>query len=338
MNSWNYVKNLQNGWNLGNTLDCRASKENPTPQEQETAWFNPITTEPMIKAIKDMGFKILRVPVTWSWQFNKQTYKINAEWMKRVNDVVDYGINNDMTVILNLHHENWQFPSEENYPTAKKILISLWQQIADNFKKYENNLIFEAMNEPRKEGTPHEWNGGDEEGRNVVMKLNQHFVDTVRATGGNNKTRMLMVPSYAASGDEAAIKDFKMPNGENLIMSIHAYTPNDFALSDDYSQNMWTQEQEHIIDELFERINKYFLSKNIPVIMGECGARKKGDNEKDRANWAKYYTKKAKEYGVPCLWWDNGRITEWEEKGEIFGILNRKELKCEYPLIVKDFL
>jgi len=334
-----FVKNLGVGWNLGNTLDSspeRKTMEFPTPTEQETAWGNPVTTEAMIKAVKDAGFTIFRVPVTWCYQFD-ENYCINKAWLNRVGEVVDYGIKNDMTVILNLHHEKWHFPSEENYPTASKIMKTVWTQIASHFSDYGNNLILESMNEPRKVDTEFEWNGGDKEGRSVVMKLNQDFVDTVRALGGNNATRFLLVPNYAASCEEIAMSDFVMPNGENIIASLHGYIPWDFALSDQHDINNWTEERKEAIDDLFRRIDKYFISKGIPVIMGECGARKKGDNATARAEWARYYAAKARENGIPCIWWDNGYI-DGSEKTEVFGLLNRQTLEWGFPEIAQAFV
>ena len=335
MNALEYVKNLGTGWNLGNTLDAHP-KCDDSPLGQEQAWRNPITTEAMIKMVKDAGFDIFRVPTTWCKQLD-ENHRIKPEFMARVKEVVNFGYNNGMTVILNLHHEDWHFPTDENFPAATEILQKLWTQIATEFGEYDDRLIFEAMNEPRKTQTPVEWTGGDEEGRRVVMQLNQIFVDTVRATGGRNATRMLMVPNYAASCAEVAMADFVMPRGENIIMSLHGYIPYDFALGDDHSLNKWSPELEEPIDELFTLIDKYFISRGIPVIMGECGARKKHGNAADRAKWAAYYAKKAREYDIPCVWWDNGYL-EGTEKTEVFGLLNRHELKWEFPEIVQAFL
>ncbi|MCL2225878.1 MAG: glycoside hydrolase family 5 protein [Defluviitaleaceae bacterium] len=336
MTTFEYVKNLGQGWNLGNTLDSVLRQGETKPQE--TAWGNPKTTQEMIRTVKDAGFEIFRVPVTW---FQKTggapDFTINKEFLSRVKEVVDYGINIGMAVILNLHHENWHFPSEENFPAAKERMKKVWTQIANYFADYSEKLIFEAMNEPRKENTDVEWTGGDEEGRRVVMKLNQVFVDTIRATGGKNATRMLLVPNYAASCNENAMEDFIMPKGENIIMSLHGYVPWDFALGGDHKKNIWSEAEQPEIDHLFARVQKYFLAKKIPVIMGECGARKKYDNAACRAKWAAYYTAKAREYGVPCCWWDNGHL-DGSENTEVFGLLNRDTLQWGYPEIVKAFV
>ena len=338
MTAFEYVKNLGAGWNLGNTFDSIMRRKNDK-RPHETAWGNPLTTKMMIKAVRDAGFELLRLPVTWYQEMtDAPEYTIDAKFLARVKEVLDYGIELGMTVILNLHHENWLFPSDENFPDAKARMEKVWTQLANYFGDYSEKLIFEAMNEPRKIKTDVEWNGGDEEGRRVVMQLNQVFVDTVRKTGGKNISRMLLVPNYAASSTENALQDFVLPVGENIIVSIHAYIPYEFALSDDHEKNSWNEQDKADIDNLFARIDKYFISKGIPVILGETGARKKRDNACDRAEWAAYYTSKARELGIPCCWWDTGHPENEAEGSEVFGLLDRETLKWAYPDIVKAFV
>jgi len=337
MTAQDYVKTLGTGWNLGNTFDAVYREGNPTPIQQETAWHNPVTTQAMVQLVKDAGFDIFRLPVTWFQQLGPTPdYTVNPAWVARVEEVAKWALDLDMTVILNVHHENWHFPTEENYPKAREILTNLWAQIANHFGDYDK-IIFESMNEPRKVGTPVEWTGGDDEGRGVVHKLNQDFVDTVRATGGKNAKRWLMVPTYAASSDEPAMAHFTQPNGENIIASVHAYTPYDFALSDNQSANQWGEEWEKQIDSLYARIDKYLLQKGYAVIMGECGARNKGENVEARVKWARYYKTAAKQHGIPCVWWDNG-IYVGPDNSELFGLMDRKDVRWQYPSVVDAFL
>jgi len=342
MNPMEYVKKLGFGWNLGDTLDARVKKEERgdlTPLKQETAWFNPVTTKEVLDMVAKAGFTVFRLPVSWAdFIGDAPEYKIREDFMERVCEIVDYAFENDMTVIVNLHHEDWHFPSHENYPAAGEKLKAVWTQIAEVFKPCCDKVIFEAMNEPRKVGTDVEWNGGDAEGREVVAKLGHDFIKAVRATGGNNITRMLMVPLYAAAGAEEAMAGY-VPSGDpNIIVSVHAYTPYLFALGNDYAHHEWKPaEMEKDIDQLFANLDKYFLSKNIPVILGEMGARRRGDNLKDRVAWAKYYATTARKHHVPCIWWDNGRCDgpdEWEK----FGLLDRKKMEWAFPELVKAFL
>ncbi|MCL2356028.1 MAG: glycoside hydrolase family 5 protein [Defluviitaleaceae bacterium] len=340
MTASEYVSKLRNGWNLGNTLDSLPDEgEDFSPVGQETAWDNPKTTQKMIQAVKDAGFDFLRVPVSWCTQTGgAPDYTIKEAFFSRVKEVVDYGIDLNMNVILNMHHEDWHFPSDEKYVKAR--MTATWTQVSEFFGEYGQELMFETMNEPRQVGTDVEWIGGDEEGRRVVMQMNSDAVCAIRATGAKfpqNVSRKILVPTYAASSANEAIADFSPPDDENIIVSVHAYIPWDFALSDDHANNRWTESLQGEIDELFERLDKKFLSKKIPIIMGECGARKKYDNEDDRAAWAEYYTKVARKYGVPCAWWDNGYLSG-DEKTEVFGLLNRRTLEWGFEKVVKAFV
>lgn len=191
------VKEMKIGWNLGNTLDSTSTSIGAVV---EMAWGNPKTTQEMIDAVVDQGFNVIRIPVSWGGQMGSApAYNVLPAWMDRVQEVVDYAYSRGVYVIVNIHHEDWHFPSEENKDAAAEHLAALWTAIATRFRDYDEHLIFEGMNEPRKIGTSVEWNGGDKEGRDVVNYLDQVFVDAVRATGGNNTIRNLMVPGYAAS-------------------------------------------------------------------------------------------------------------------------------------------
>lgn len=337
ISSWDFVKDLKFGWNLGNTLDGMSNEKSASPMEHETAWRNPVTKAGVAKLLKDTGFGILRVPTTWTKHMGEAPgFVIESAWMDRVKEVVDYGISNGLYVILNLHHENWHFPSYVNYDDAKMRLVKVWEQIAEKFKNYDEHLIFEAMNEPRMNRTEFEWTGGTHESREVINKLNAAFIETVRISGGNNAFRQLMIPTYAASPDETALKDMTVPEDKNIIISVHAYTPYLFALSEE-GVKLWSADNPNDtkdIDSLFDRLNRYFLSKNIPVIMGETGAMNK-DNIESRVAWTKYYAQKAKSYGVPCVWWDNGLF---EGKGELFGLMDRNNFTWKFPDIVEAFL
>jgi len=192
------------------------------------------------------------------------------------------------------------------------------------------------MNEPRMKGTPQEWTGGNPEAREVINKLNQDFVDTIRNSGGNNPYRHLMIPTYAASSDPKTWKDFVIPDDDKVIVSIHAYIPYNFALNkngtDKWSPTNRNDTRE--IDSLMDNLYNTFISKGQPVILGEFGAMDK-NNLEDRVAWAKYYVQKAKEKGIPCIWWDNGAFTG---SGELFGLLDRRTLEWKYPEIVEALM
>lgn len=326
-----FVKNIKIGWNLGNTLDCTGSWIN-NDLDHETAWGNPKTTEEMIKAVKKAGFNAVRIPTSWGEHLDSKN-NISKEWLDRVQTVVDYAYKNDMYVILNTHHEGWWFvPSKDSKETSERF-TSIWKQIAERFKDYDEHLIFEGLNEPRTEGSAKEWSGGTAEERKVINKYNKLFVETVRKSGGNNKLRYLMITPYAANIDGPAINDLEVPDDSRVIISVHAYRPYNMALNTGSTVSSFTDNDKKELDSMFKGLNDKFISKGVPVIIGEFGSLNK-KNDDERAKLAKYYVSAAKKAGVPCFWWDNGN----DGSGEAFLLLNRKTAKMEHDKIVKALM
>lgn len=318
------VKEMKIGFNLGNTMESTIGENNLEPYRYETGWGNPLTTESAVQSLADAGFNVFRLPVTWGEHLSGDgSCTIDPAWLDRVNEIVDYAIDAGMFVILNTHHEEWLFPDEAHFEENREQLTKIWEQIADRFGGYSEKLIFEGMNEPRKRGTIHEWNGGDDEGQQVVNRLNAAFVETIRKSGGNNAKRCLMIPTYAASSTEKAIAAMDIPeNDDRIIVSVHAYIPYNFALADNNFTDYWSSSGPSCtadIDNLMYTLKAYFLDKNIPVVIGEMGCVNR-NNPENRADWAQYYISKAHEYGIPCVWWDNGAYVG---SGELFGIFSR---------------
>lgn len=318
------------GWNLGNTLDATGG----SGVTQETSWGNPKTTRELIQGVKDAGFNAVRIPTTWEKQMDENNV-INAEWMARVKEIVDYAYDLDMYVILNMHHEEWHQPYADKQEEISAKLTTCWTQIAEEFKGYDQHLIFEGMNEPRWKNTQFEWNGGNDEGRQVVNHLNKVFVDAVRATGGNNQYRFLMVCPYAANSSEDALAALELPDDDRLIVSVHAYIPYSFALQNPGSDK-WVASKPNCtneIDTLAEVLDRLFISKGQAVIIGECGAMNR-QNEEYRAAWAEYYFSTFKKIGVPCFWWDNGAFMS----GETFGLFDRYNNVPRYEVLIKAMM
>ena len=314
ISSWELVQEMSVGWNLGNTFDATGD----LGLGNETAWQPNTTTEDMIKLLHDTGFDVFRLPVTWDSHMD-ENYNVDPEWMARIHEVVDWGINNGMFVILNTHHEEWYFPTEEDEAQDIEQLTALWKQIAEEFKGYDEHLIFEGLNEPRKRGTNVEWNGGDNEGQLVVADYAKAFYDTVRATGGNNEKRHLMLTGYAASSSRNALEQIWLPeNDDKVIVSVHAYLPYSMAL--DINGTDKFDENNTEIDSLFYNLKDLFLSKNIPVIIGEYGTVNK-DNLEDRIACAEKYIGYGAENHVPMIWWDNNAFFG---NGENFGLMGRE--------------
>lgn len=311
------------GWNLGNTFDCYDS--NHTKISTETSWGNIKTTEEMINGIKDAGFNAIRIPVTWGEHMDGNV--IQTEWLDRIQEVVDYAYNNNMFVIINMHHDDyiWFNPAESEYSQDSQKLISIWEQISERFKDYGDRLLFEGMNEPRTIDSKNEWMGGTPEERAVINKYEQDFVNTVRASGGNNSERTLIITSYAASAETAAIDDVIIPDDKNIILSVHYYAPWKFSegIDSDFTDNGKSE-----LDNKFAELKEKFIDKGTPVIIGEFGCVNATDNA-TRAEYYNYYISSAKANGIKCFVWDNGKSS-----GESsFGLFNRGNLSWNEEIL-----
>ncbi|MBC3757176.1 glycoside hydrolase family 5 protein [Hyunsoonleella sp. SJ7] len=316
ISSFEIVSEMKIGWNLGNSLDA----EGPT----ETHWGNPVTTKDMIDAIANRGFKTIRIPVTWRFhQGPSPNYTVSKAWLDRVEEVVNYARANNMYVILNTHHEDtWIIPTYTKANEVKNRLSKLWTQIATRFRNYSDYLIFETLNEPRYENTPQEWTGGTAEGRDVVNQYHQVCLDAIRATGGNNISRHVMISTYAASTFPVAINALKIPNNDDkAIVSLHSYFPFPFTLGG--TDTTWgTNSDKQALDAEMDKIKAKFIDSGIPVVLGEWSSGNL-NNLSDRITHAAYYANAAAQRGMPCVWWDNGKIGVSKDD---LGIFNRRNL------------
>lgn len=329
------VAEMTVGWNLGNTMDAT----NGSGIGSETSWGNPKTSPEMIETIAAYGFDLLRIPTTWSNHIIDDKYTIDPDWMARVKEIVDYAFENGMYVILNTHHEeSWQKPDYEHLDAVKAEQAALWKQIAEYFKDYGDHLVFEGMNEPRVQGSENEWNGGTPEGRDCINQLNQNFVDTVRATGGNNSTRLLLITTYAAASSAGAYAGYVFPEDANIGLSLHAYTPYKFTY--DSKGESWNTAEykpaiQNEINSVMNEMVRFSQKGDVPVIITECGSVTKklnGElNFEEVGKWAQGYMDAAKKRHMPCIFWDNGAF---KSTGENFGLLNRKTLTWYYPDVI----
>ena len=315
-----FVQCLGPGINLGNSFDVTGAKKyrpEGTVTDYETFWGNPPTTRELFRMIYERGFRTVRIPVSWGEHLDNEG-NIDAAWMARVTEVVDWALNEKLYVILDLHHEAWLIPTEEHEPHTTEILESLWRQIAENFKDRGEHLIFEGMNEPRLENSPEEWTSGTPELQQVVNRLNQTFVETVRAVGKENSTRFLMVPAYCSISEREALEALELPEDPRLIVAVHAYLPYHF-IHDETGEVRWDvndPEDTKKIDELMDNLDELFIKKRIPVVISEFGCHKK-PTEEERLAWASYYVGSAAERGIPCLWWDNGKNSRVMDRSKL---------------------
>lgn len=298
-----------------------------------------MTTKAMIQDVKDMGFQTIRIPVTWSIHCDANGV-VDPSWMARVKEVVGYAYDLGMYVILNSHHDNRYYDlggcaksaqlREENIGRMQ----FLWRQIAEAFQEYDERLIFETLNEPRNEGSLWEWIGGTKAERRVLFQLNREIVDTIRAAGGSNRTRYIMIPGYAALSSKRILEEMDIPEDDRVIISVHAYSPQEFAFSGTGS-GVFDDRDRRELDQLFALLNDTFIQRGIPVIIGEFGAVNKA-NPEDRCAWADCYVRGAKQYGIACVVWDNnaGEGTGSEK----FGLYNRSERSWYYPELAKAYV
>lgn len=311
------VKDIKVGWNLGNSLESYDT--NKTGIATETGWGNPKTTEELVKSVKNAGFNAIRIPVTWGEHMDGDT--VQTEWLDRVQEVIDYAYNNGMYVIMNMHHDDyiWFNPTEEEYAGDSARMKKIWEQVSARFKDYGDRLIFEGMNEPRSIGSDNEWMGGTAAERAVVNRYLQDFVDTIRASGGNNAERSLIVTAYGACAEEVSMNDIIVPNDEHIIVSLHYYAPWKFSSGE--TTNFGSTEKSEL-DAKFDSMKKKFADKGIPVIIDEFGCVGIADDNV-RAEYYSYYISAAKARGIKCFVWDNN-VAKGKDG---YGILNRTSMK-----------
>ncbi len=309
---------------MGNHFDAYANGV-----ASETAWQGKKATQATFTGLKEKGFSSVRIPVTWMGHIGEAPdYVLDEEWLNRVYEVVGFAENAGLNVILNTHHDedhgeadghHWQnlkgaVDSEEVNKQVKEEIAAVWTQIAAKFKDKGSFLMLESFNELI---YGDEWASkkDDEKRCNVINEWNQVFVDAVRATGGNNATRWLGVPGYAASPNY--LKYLTVPNdpAKKTMLAFHCYDPYDFTIGDKQLAN-WGhtgtayKSGEEEIKTLFNSIYTNYIAKNIPIYMGEFGCSMR--NKSDAKAWAyykyylEYFVKAARVFGIAGFLWDNG--------------------------------
>ncbi|MCW0484534.1 glycoside hydrolase family 5 protein [Gaoshiqia sediminis] len=313
------AKQMHVGWNLGNTLEAICG---------EDAWGGGRTSQTLIDSVKAAGFNTIRIPVAWFCHSDTITSEIDADWIARVKDVVDYCICDSLYVIINMHWDNGWLENRidvANQPKVNERQYAYWTQIADYFKDYDEHLLFAGANEP---------NASDSVGMSILLSYYQTFVDAVRATGGNNSSRTLIIQGPETDMEKTCKLMNVMPKDkidDRLMVEVHYYTPFQFCLmqkdadwggvvyywgKNNHSEtepdrNASWGEEGHI-DSLFSEVRKKFVDKGIPVIIGEYGAFKRTLNSpSDQAlnsasveYFNKYVVKTAISNGLIPYYWD----------------------------------
>lgn len=311
------------GWNIGNTLEAIGG---------ETAWNNPQVSNELIQLVKASGFDAIRIPVSWNQHANPDTAEINASWMERVEQVVQYCIDNDLPVILNIHWDGGWLEDKVTLEHQEQVNArqkAFWQQIATHLRDFDERLMFASANEPAVEGSAQQA---------VLMSYHQTFIDAVRSTGGKNAYRILVVQGPVTDIEKTSELWKQMPVDtleERLMMELHFYTPYQFTLmtkdegwgkqfyywgegnhspSDTERNPTWGEEAD--VARLFAMVKTQFIDEGIPVVIGEFAAIRRDSlsgealqlHRQSRADYLKYVVQQCRNNGLVPFYWDTGGL------------------------------
>lgn len=310
------------GWNIGNTLEATGG---------ETAWGNPKVTKALLDFVKQSGFNAIRIPCSWNQNLaNNSTAEIKIEWLNRVKEVVQYCVDNDLYVIVNIHWDGGWL--ENNCTAAQKEANNakqkaFWEQIATQLRDFDEHLLFASANEPNVDNATQ---------MTVLTSYHQTFIDAVRSTGGKNTYRTLVVQGPSTDIEKTNKLMGTLPTDKvagRMMVEVHYYTPYNFCLMDkdadwgkmfyywganyhttpDLTRNS-TYGEEAELDSQFKAMKTQFVDKGIPVLLGEFGAIRRTNLTGDalslhlasRAYYLKYIVKQAKANGILPFYWDAG--------------------------------
>lgn len=331
-------ENIKMGINIWNTME--------TP-DGETGWGNPLITQNLIDTLKKAGFNAIRIPCQyWVSHANHATGEIDAVWLDRIKEVVQYCVNDGMYVLLNDHHDGFMDCSATGVKldSIKAIQKAIWEQVATKLRDFDEHVMFASSNEPDATDLPTSTNLHD---------FHQIFIDAVRSTGGKNAYRTLVIQAPSTSLDLANYFSTDgipgMPTDEvsnKLILEFHWYSPSNFCLltgdaswgkewrywganfhsTDDLERNSTPGAEEGWMEDQMEFANKNFVAKNIPVLIGEFGVENHAVNIignptdsilslNSRAHFFKSIVQMARANGVSTFLWA--------------GVIDRQTLKID---------
>ncbi|MFE9445055.1 cellulase family glycosylhydrolase [Streptomyces sp. NPDC006602] len=312
------VAAMQPSWNLGNTLDAIPD---------ETSWGNPKATRELFETVRAQGYRSVRIPVTWTdHQSATAPYTIDATYMSRVKQVVDWALADGLYVVLNVHHDSWQWISK--MPTDHDNVLARfnagWTQISSTFRDEPRTLLFESVNEPSFD------NATDAQKMQLLNELNTSFHKVVRSSGGGNTNRLLALPTPACTPSQPFMDDLSTTIGalhdSNLVATVHYYSWYPFSVNV-AGGTRYDENAQKDLNEAFARMHDTFVAKGIPVYLGEYGLLGYPDDNHpsriERGEALKYYEHigyAARVAGVTTALWDPG-----------FAYLNRETLQWRDP-------
>lgn len=344
LNGSQLVADMGAGWNLGNSLEA---SNNGIPSE--TAWGNPVVTQALIDRVKAAGFKTIRIPVSYLGKIGPgPNYTVDASWLNRIQEVVNYAYNRGLYVLINMHGDgyktvngSWLICDSSDQTTIRAKYQKVWQQVATKFQSYSEHLIFEAMNEE----FDGQYGNPTQPCYSNINAYDQIFVDTVRKSGGNNSSRWLLVAGWNTNIDYTVgnygfvlptdqYRSSSVPSNEQRIMiSVHYYDPWDFTGDESGTITQWgpnatnpsktsTWGQQDYMDGQLKKVHDTFVARGYPVFVGEYGAIDKTSfdsaNSRYRADYVHTLVSDAKKYGAATAYWDNGANGQYG-----FALFNR---------------
>lgn len=361
------AREMAPGWNLGNTMEGINWRTNVAPIDEnygigtETNWQSTKTTADIIRYVKAQGFRSIRIPCGWRCGHisDAATHTIDAAWMARVKEVVDYCINEGLYVVLNDHYDGGWIQDRQNIEATgekkeeiKSVLANIWTQIATAFRDYDEHLLFAGLNEP---------NAETQAATNNLVEYEQVFINAVRATGGNNEKRILIVQGPNTDIDKTcdylAGKMPEDPTPDRLMVEIHYYGPWQFwgMEKDEWwgkvfyywgqgnhvegSVHNATTGEEDYMEAQLEKMKTRFQDKGYPVYIGEFGANWRtitgaGESqEKHNASIKCHYKtliQKSMERGMVPVVWDTNYLGS-----PSMTIIDRKNLKIHNPYMME---
>lgn len=329
----NYLQKMSPAINFGNTLEAI-----PT----ETSWGNPKPTDAYFKAVRAAGFRSIRIPVAYT-QYLDKNQKIDPKWMVHVTEVVRMATRAGLYAMINIHWDGgWMQPTYAKRDAVSAKLAKLWTQIATNFRDFDGRLLFAGTNEVMVDG---DYGPPKPEYAEVQNGYNQTFVSAVRATGGKNKTRWLVVQAFNTNIDSGVKFNATLPQDPakgRLMFEVHYYDPYHFTINE--KSNIWqwgakasdpkatdTWGNEDYADGQFQKVKEAFVDKGVPVLLGEyaVGLKKKFPGMRPfQQDWVSYITRSAYRHGVVPMYWDVGyetglfhRTTGAQQDPELIRIL-----------------
>ena len=351
------------GWNLGNQFECSAPGQDGESMQignpdgsihAETAWGNPVVTKKMIQAVKKAGFNAIRIPIRWQCHItNAQAMSIDKAWIARIKEVVGWCLDNGLKVIINVHHEKWL----EGRPTYQykeencQKLALLWMNIASEFANYDSRLAFAGTNEVHIRDN---WGKPTAENLEVQNAYNQIFVDMVRATGGNNAKRHLILQTYVCNpwfgienGDFIIPKDAEGNGNNYMSVEFHYYQP--WSYAGDCTYDYWGDaykdagkipaENEKTMTDFFDKAVNTWSNKGLGIVIGEWGVTDhyKSNSEKVHENmtyYCKFLTTEARKRGFSTFVWDNNKFGYGPENYGIFDRSDNKNIRVKASWIL----